>query len=458
MDHTDKGNIFTDDDSDSDGSLSLNVGLNCEICEKTFNSFKSFLQHEKSSNHYKKISQKKLKKKLSKNLDDELSISIDDMTLYPKAFTECDACRKEFSGPESYYQHLKSKAHRKKVERAKLLEQVTVEGKVDMEKLAEVLRPNKDTLTEVGASGYSPTVEDTGSEDDGQGEIHQFECTDCVKVFTGIDPWYQHLVSKTHEKTLKQKRLRVQVTGAQTKYPEHSETASLPSEYLDPIEVDGDVLICRLCHMSFSGPESAAAHLKSKGHAKKKELRKFKIEMATKKSHIEKKKALDFKNENQAPKGPATTTRDFKQSNSAITNKIAEDASVKGLDNPTQEGDSELKKKSHIKKTKAQDLGNENQMSSRQASDVEESELVSPTELGKDIATDKEATGVSGHSDRKENSSEDLENSVNVIASKDAVVETENLINTRRDDVLLCYEKYKNYKKMMNEIEAEEKH
>lgn len=463
MDGESEDNNFDDNVlSDSDESLSLDLDFYCDICEKSFSSFKTFLQHEKSNNHYKKISQKKLEKKLSKHLDDELSNSIDDMTLYSQVFSECDACKKSFSGPESYYQHLISKVHRKKVARNKLLEKVTHEGIVDVEKLKKIYKQNgtsQDTSTEVGASRYSPTVEDTGSdsEDDGLAETHQFECTDCDKVFTGIDPWHQHLVSKTHEKTLKQKKLFAKVTsGSLSKVPEDSKTASLPTAYLDQIEVDGDVLVCRLCHKSFSGPESAEAHLKSKGHANKKELRKFKTQLAAKRSQIKKTKAQDVKNESQVSEGPVVTSHDSGESKPAISNEIIDNDVIKGLGNPMQTKDSEIKGKSVIVKIIAQDVKNVSQVPLDQASNIGQGDLVSTNEIVKDIATDAE-NQTSGHSNLTENPSRNYENSIDSIVSKDAAVETENLSDARKDNALLSYEKYKNYKKIMNEIEAEKK-
>lgn len=388
----DENRSKTEDESSSDESLDLDLELKCETCSKTFTSLKCLVQHEKSGKHYKKLSQKKLEKEVNENIKGEISSEFSDFMLYPKPYAGCDICEKEFSGPESFHQHLKSKVHHKKVAKAKFLEQVTEDGKIDKEKFKLIYKQKKtpqEGFHALGASAYSPTLEETESYDNVIAESHQFECLECEKVFTGVDPWFQHLVSKTHEKTLKQKKLLDRVTaGPSSKSPsaESGVASSSSSQNLDAIEVDGDVLICRLCHKSFSGPESAAAHLKSRGHAKNISFKEWKIQHSAI-LKTQKTKAQDHRCENQAPV-PAPTT-EFEGNKPMSSSEIVD----KDVNNRTEKDNSEL----------------------------------------------------------KEESGEGLKNPDS--ASSDAADETEKVSKAERENVLLCYKSYKNYKKIMNEIE-----
>lgn len=66
-----------------------------------------------------------------------------------------------------------------------------------------------------------------------------FTCKVCVKVFTGPEPYKQHLVSERHKK-----RLEMGSAGA------------------------GSSLACTACAMVFSGPAPYRDHMASGGHAK----------------------------------------------------------------------------------------------------------------------------------------------------------------------------------------------
>ncbi|GBM88289.1 hypothetical protein AVEN_2102-1 [Araneus ventricosus] len=285
---------FDTSSSDSD----FEFEFTCEICNKTFSGLKPLRQHEKGAQHLKRVRKKEIEKQLVRNLEDDSAGNKED-DLEQSLFAICKTCKKDFMGPESLQLHLKSSAHKKKMAASKLLKEIRDEdGHISLEKLRQK-RKEKKSKNGVpivvgktserfsrpdasehpgetnGACGYSgpPLSSDDSSDDDAIAETHEFECLDCKKVFTGVNPWYQHLVSKVHEKTLKQKELfdKLGITG--TSFSKESST----DQYL--VQEEDDLITCRLCNVALSGPESARTHLKSKKHTKNLELKKWKKSM-----------------------------------------------------------------------------------------------------------------------------------------------------------------------------------
>ncbi|GIX79741.1 c2H2-type domain-containing protein [Caerostris extrusa] len=157
-----------------------------------------------------------------------------DILLQPP-FAICKTCKKEFMSPESFRQHLKSARHAKKIAAAKLLENLRKEdglqklkekhkkirkaisvfvGDSIREKSSECLS-GSDHFAE-GASGSSFRYSsDDSSNEDMIADTQEFESQECKKIFSGVNPWYQHLISKSHEKKLKQKELMNQLKPSQ---------------------------------------------------------------------------------------------------------------------------------------------------------------------------------------------------------------------------------------------------
>ncbi|CAL1302077.1 unnamed protein product [Larinioides sclopetarius] len=288
-----KNPYFDTSSSESD----FEYEFTCEICNKTFSGLKPLRQHEKGAQHLKRVRKKGIEKKLLRNLEDSVENEEDD--LEQEFFAVCKTCKKEFMGPESLELHLKSSTHKKKMAAAKLLKEIRGDdGRIDLDKLRQKRKEEKskkrvpivvgknserfslpsvsDDPGEIsGACGYSgpPISSDDSTGDDTIAETHEFECLECKKVFTGINPWYQHLMSKVHEKTLKQKELfdKLGITGSS--FSEESSAV----QYL--VQEEDDVITCRLCNVALSGPESAGSHLKSRKHTKNLELKKWKKSM-----------------------------------------------------------------------------------------------------------------------------------------------------------------------------------
>ncbi|XP_055940502.1 zinc finger protein 354A-like [Argiope bruennichi] len=283
---------FDTSSSDSDFELEFT----CEVCKKTFSGIKPLRQHEKSGQHLKRVRKKEVEKKLAKKLEEDVAEDNEDV-LDQIPFAVCKTCKKDFTGPESLEQHLKSSIHHKKMAASKLLKEIQDEdGHINLGKLRQKrkeMRSKKGTPIAVGktsgnsspsdasahsgeeegACAYSgPPRSDGSSDDDRIAETHEFECLECKKVFTGVSPWYQHLISKVHEKSLRQKELfdHLKIIGTMSK-------ECSADQYL--VQEDDDVILCKLCNVAFSGPESASSHLKSKKHTKNLELKKWKNAM-----------------------------------------------------------------------------------------------------------------------------------------------------------------------------------
>jgi len=250
---------------------------------------KPLRQHERSAKHIKAVQRRKLQrdidegiKKLRDNSDDE-SVTIGN-TLY----AECEVCDKEFNCPEAYYLHLKSKAHKKKSATKKVMDQVKEGGSIDLHKLKKFLKGKKKkskSLNEEESVLQSSLKSDLSDTDESEADQEVFECKECEKVFSGLEPYYIHMSCKLHKKTMKQKALVGKLLSEST-LADADESASA-------IKLIDEVLTCQLCHCSFSGPESAIAHLKSRGHGGMLQLFKWKKEQKLKKKPKEKSAEFD---------------------------------------------------------------------------------------------------------------------------------------------------------------------
>ena len=259
----------SDSSSDSSSDSDSDSEYECEICNKKFSGYSSFRQHQKGKKHAKALLKRKKEKKLMKL--DKTSES-DEENLVQEIYAECKICNKEFYGPEAYEQHLKSKKHKQKTLVASILEQVREEGKINESKLRELYknkRETKDGVEDVKERSAAFTLAD---EDEKNQE--EFECKECEKLFSGLIPYIQHLVSKTHAKKVEKNSLLPKINPGSFKEDETPETSKYDENTLC---VEDDILICKSCSTAFSGPENAMTHIKSKKHAKnlKKYLRKL---------------------------------------------------------------------------------------------------------------------------------------------------------------------------------------
>ncbi|GIX83373.1 c2H2-type domain-containing protein [Caerostris darwini] len=265
-DHENENSLSDESSSDSD----FDFEFRCDPCSKTFSGIKPLRQHEKGSKHLRKIRQKLKEKEVANKLEESIQEDYDEDILLQPPFAICKTCKKEFMSPESFHQHLKSVKHAKKIAAAKLLESLKNED--GLQKLKEKYKKTRKTKClkgsehfAEGASGSSfHYSSDDSSNEDMIADTQEFECQECEKVFSGVNPWYQHLISKSHEKKLKQKELMNQLR----------DDAKVTVTEGSPLEED--VLVCDLCHVAFSGPENASTHIKSKKHAKQVTLKAWK--------------------------------------------------------------------------------------------------------------------------------------------------------------------------------------
>ncbi|XP_035220537.1 zinc finger protein 346-like [Stegodyphus dumicola] len=273
---------WSSDDSDSDEEYI------CTLCSKTFSGVIPLKQHEKSGSHLRKKMKKKLEKKLEKEivklekLEDNEEENLD---FIKEPFAACKTCKKSFGDPLSYHKHLISKKHKRKAFEAKLLHQVKSNGNIDSEALKKMFHkkadPTKEGKDNTQASGAYEDIlndlkiklsvskaESKSSESDSSDDAEEFNCTVCDKYFGSLVTYFQHMTSKSHKKKLKQNKMLEQLTK--------SEKESEVVVDISSIDTEDDILMCKPCSVAFSGPESAFAHLKSKGHKKKLEVLKWK--------------------------------------------------------------------------------------------------------------------------------------------------------------------------------------
>lgn len=278
----DNRDVEIDSESSSDSSSSSDSNSDseyeCDICDKAFSSYLPFKQHLKGKKHAKAVLRKKKEHKLAKIETTES----EEEHFIQEPYAECKICKKEFGGPEAYVQHLKCKKHKQKVLEASILEQVQEEGKINADKLRDLCR-NKRTTDSVLEDAKEKITSLTLEDEDGKKE-EEFECKECEKIFSGLIPYTQHLTSKTHSKKVEKKNLLHKVAPGTSKEDENSKVNTLCTE--------DDVLVCKVCSTSFSGPENAVTHMKSKKHAKN--VEKYVRRLERKKEKKQSKDTTDF--------------------------------------------------------------------------------------------------------------------------------------------------------------------
>ncbi|XP_035214488.1 zinc finger protein 346-like [Stegodyphus dumicola] len=214
--HVDKKNLLLND---------LNVdkkftssGIRCDICNMKCSGPEAFTQHLAGNSHKKKLAKQEYIKKHAalKNIS---------------GYYSCNICEKEFSGPFCYQKHLESISHLKRKE-------------------------NLEELSKLSDPIINPK------------ESRNLQCRSCKKRFSGIIPFNIHLKSAAHKKSVRKSAI---LTELQTKHPE---LVMRPAVDRDNSKVE-DMLVCTVCHVGFSGPESAVSHFRSEKHVKKTKLKRL---------------------------------------------------------------------------------------------------------------------------------------------------------------------------------------
>ncbi|KFM83206.1 Zinc finger protein 346, partial [Stegodyphus mimosarum] len=224
--HVDKNDLILDD-LDVDKKFASS-GITCDICSKECSGPEAFTQHLTGNSH-------------KKNLAKQESINKDENAALKNISGDysCNICEKVFSGPFPYQQHLESISHLKR----------------------------KDNLEELSKLNYS----NINAEDS-----RNLQCSVCMKNFSGIIPFNIHLKSAAHQKYVRKNDILKEL---QKKHPE---LAMLPSVDSDNIKGE-DILVCMVCHVGFSGPESADDHFRSEKHAKKTKIKRLSNKSSNKK-------------------------------------------------------------------------------------------------------------------------------------------------------------------------------
>lgn len=289
-------NEKSDKEAESEEDSDESPEMQCEICDKHFTGYVSYAAHIKGTQHAKNVKKQKLKKQLDsmpeviKNENDEEDS--DDDGILPKPYAKCSTCQKEFGGPESFKMHVKSATHLKKVKQAKAMQELKKnEGEQsDGEEVfskCEVCKKSFSGVTPYQIHMKSNVHKKNLEKKKIAEEIKEFSsntdfsegyvCKECKKAFTDPLAFKCHLQNNSHEKQKAKKALSEFLNA----YPEIEYVTPYDKEEGE-VQSSGDeadpvyYLICKLCHFSFSGPESAQDHVKSKKHVTTKKEKKVK--------------------------------------------------------------------------------------------------------------------------------------------------------------------------------------
>ncbi|KAF8767435.1 zinc finger protein 346-like [Argiope bruennichi] len=247
----DKPEVLAKNDGEAesdDDDLLQKPFARCSVCEKVFYDPASYQKHMVGSTHKKKMTQQKTLDKLKNELRDDPQIEDEEF------FTKCDICNKQFSGPVPYKIHLMSAVHENQMKRVRAMEKL------------------KDFFLEDSTTG-------------------KMICKECKKMFTDPFAFKQHLDNNSHEKQkVKDKVLEFVAANPEIVAVKSVEniTSEEDSEEKAGYEKGYYFLVCKLCHMSFTGLQSATDHVQSKKHVnardEKKKIKLLKKRMTEKKN------------------------------------------------------------------------------------------------------------------------------------------------------------------------------
>lgn len=275
------------DESESDDENADSNEMYCEVCDRYMSGYIPYMTHTKGNLHAKNVKKQKLKEKMrgmTEVLDKEYEEdgkNYDDVIERP--FAHCSKCKKSFSGPEPFQMHLKSATHKKKVQQAEALEVLKMKHPDEAKSEDEDVF-NKCSVCNKSFSGLVPYKIHMQSNTHQKNlekmklieEIKEFYsiaesayiCQGCNKKFTDPKNFKYHFTNNSHEKLKAKMALKEFLTSN----PEIAFLTSFRNDDDSNSENESDhsdkdyYLICKLCHVSFSGPESAEDHVKSKRH------------------------------------------------------------------------------------------------------------------------------------------------------------------------------------------------
>lgn len=225
------------DSGDNTSSDSINgEAIKCHVCDLSFNSLVTFQNHSASTEHALKIMLKQAKSSAIQvpngtiNHDELNTIdgkveSTPEQSLLPDlndnkpylSYGECKVCKKIFSGPEPYKQHLESQIHKKKV----------------------ALQQNTTHLEE------------------------NFKCEPCSKSFSGPVPYTQHMCSETHKKKIQNIQFVEKYLSGNSSNSQAGETGVGEKE-----DENNKLWFCNICQIQCSGLIPYQQHMGGSIHFK----------------------------------------------------------------------------------------------------------------------------------------------------------------------------------------------
>lgn len=224
------------DSSNNTSTDSINGdAIKCHVCDLAFNSFEIFQNHSASTEHALKIIEKQAKSSVIQvsngtiNHHEVSAIngkleSVPEQSLLPDlndskpclSYGECKVCKKNFSGPEPYKQHLESQTHKKKI----------------------ALQQNLTRIEE------------------------NFRCEPCNKFCSGPVPYAQHMSSETHKKKVQNIQSMENYLSGNSSYSQAGETG------MGKKEDENKLWFCNVCQIQCSGLIPYQQHVGGSVHFK----------------------------------------------------------------------------------------------------------------------------------------------------------------------------------------------
>ncbi|GFS66570.1 uncharacterized protein NPIL_231261 [Nephila pilipes] len=277
--------------------------LQCDVCEKTFSSHIPYVAHIKGSIHAKHLKQKRLKESLKDKPEVLAENETDEDDLFQKPYARCSMCSKVFYNPSNYQQHMRGAVHKKKVQNQKASDSLKHHPEVEDDDSLKCDICNKSFSgpvpykmhlqcavheNQIKRNKAMEKVRDFFEEDEENGKMI---CKECKKPFTDPFALKLHLDSNSHERR-SAKEIMVQFVAAHPEIVAMKSIENISSG--DESDENGSYekgyyfLVCKLCHVSFSGLENAKDHVQSKKHLKckrdKKEMKLLKKKLKEEKN------------------------------------------------------------------------------------------------------------------------------------------------------------------------------
>ncbi|GIY44198.1 uncharacterized protein CEXT_547421 [Caerostris extrusa] len=263
--------------------------LHCDVCQKTITGYISFAAHLKGSVHAKNVKRKKLKESLKDKpevlAEKDTEVDPEDDGILGKPFARCPACDKTFYDPLSYKKHMVGQGHKKKILQQKTFDNLKHD---DPELEDDSFRCEVCSKTFSGPIPYKTHLKSGVHENqvkrskameklkeffDLDPENGSMVCKECKRTFTDPSAFKLHLDNKSHEKQSAKGRM-LDFVSANPEIAAMKSVGNISSEDESDEEASYEkgyyFLVCKLCHTSFTGVESARDHVKCKKHQKAK--------------------------------------------------------------------------------------------------------------------------------------------------------------------------------------------